>query len=81
MLYADEIPNFATSTHTGKIHWFAGVVAMKQIASPPHIPMKNERLNVFSKVMKLSNIPPVVNASISLIAPAAVLTKTLPGKY
>ena len=54
---------------------------MKQMASPPTRPIKNERLRVLSKVMKLSKTPLVTKARISLTAPAAVFTNTLPGKY
>ena len=43
--------------------------------------MKKESFKVVSNEIKLNSNPPVAKATMSLIAPDAVLTKTLPGKY
>jgi hypothetical protein len=64
MLYAEEIPNFAISTHNGKSQAWEPPslppLVSSTIARPPHIAIRNEMLSVAFKPAQVKINPPVV---------------------
>ena len=64
MLYAEEMPNFAISTQSGKFQACEPPslppLVSSTIARPPHIAIRNEILSVVFKPAHVKINPPVV---------------------